>query len=653
MSRDTEQTSGQSDPSSRRTFLKATAAAGALVGIGGVATGQDRQEFVFGGEVPGWMGREPSEIADETNPPLELEVGQDYALTWENVDGQPHNIAIHDAEGNAIEATEIINEQGATQTLEFTATEEMARYICEVHPASMVGDIRFGGGATTTTGEEDEQERFMPLGAGAGVERIAEGLVAPVGFEVAPDDSGRLFVLDQPGQLYVHDGEELQDEPFLDVSDMLVDVGGRESGPFDERGLLGLAFHPDFQNNGRFFLRLSVPLDDPPYLSSAPWEERPADFDHMEVLSEFQASDDLSTADPESETRLLEMPSPQFNHNAGAVAFGPDGYLHVPTGDGGDANDTGLGHVEDWYDANEGGNGQDVTQNLMGGSLRIDVDNEGEDLPYAIPEDNPFAEGGEFADSDGLPEHYAWGLRNPWKASFNDGDFLVSTNGQNLFESVYNVENGGNYSWNVKEATHCFSTESPTDPPEDCPDSTPDDVRGGEPLLDPVIEYPHTYEGSAVGVSIIGGYMYNNDAIDGLNGKYVFGDYSQTGADPAGRIFAATPSDSEDELWSLEEVQIEGSQNGRLNIFVLAFGRDNDGRLYVMGNETGVPDGETGVVYRLVPVGEGEETTVADGETTTAGGTTTAVEDESMTTTVADGETTTAEAAGETTTESE
>ncbi|WP_134672400.1 PQQ-dependent sugar dehydrogenase [Halorussus marinus] len=644
MSRDNEQTSGIGDPSSRRTFLKATAAAGALVGVGGVAAGQERQEFVFGGEVAGWMGREPSEIADTTNPTLELEPGQEYAFTWENTDGRPHNVAILDGEGEALESTEIINEEGATQTLQFSATEEMAEYVCEVHPASMRGSISFGG---ETTQAEESQERFMPFGAGAGVEKVAEGLVSPVGFEPAPDDSGRVFILDQPGRLYVHDGEQLQDEPFLDVSDMLVDVGGRESGPFDERGLLGLAFHPEFADNGRFFLRLSVPLGDPPYVSSAEWGERPGEFDHMEVLSEFQASEDLSSADSESETRLLEMPSPQFNHDAGAVAFGPDGYLYVPTGDGGDADDTGLGHVEDWYDANEGGNGQDVTQNLMGGVLRIDVDNEGEDLPYAIPEDNPFAEGGDFADYDGLPEYYAWGLRNPWKASFNDGDFYVASNGQNLFEQVDIVEKGGNYGWNVKEATHCFSTDSPNDPPEDCPDSTPDDVRGGEPLLDPVIEYPHTYEGRGVGVSIIGGYMYNNDAISGLNGKYVFGDYSQTGADPAGRIFAATPSESEGELWSLEEVQLEGSPNGQLNMYVLSFGRDNDGRLYVMGNDSGVPQGETGVVYRMVPAGEGEQISAPQGEDMTTEG------DGEMTTT-AEGESMTTEGDGEmTTTESE
>ena len=631
----------RNNESSRRTFLKATAATGTVLGIGGIVTGQERQELVFGGEVPGWTGRTPSEIEGETNPTLQLEAGQEYALTWENVDGLPHNVALLDGDGNALESTEIISEQGETQTLEFTATEEMAEYVCEVHPASMRGDIQFGEQEGTAT--EEDVEPFVPPGAGIGVEKVADGLVSPVGLEAAPGVSDRRFILDQVGRLYVHGSDGLQDEPFLNLTDQTVDVGGREGSDFDERGLLGVAFHPDFQNNGRMFVRYSAPLTEPPFLSSADWSDVGdlQEYDHVEVLSEFQATDDLSSADPESETRLLEMPSPQFNHNAGAVAFGPDGYLYIPTGDGGDADDTGLGHVDDWYDQNEGGNGQDVTRNLMGGVLRIDVDNEGDDLPYAIPEDNPFAEGGEFSEYDGLPEYFSWGFRNPWRASFNDGELYVASNGQNLFEQVDIAQKGGNHGWNIKEATHCFSTENPNEPLEQCPSSTPDDVRGGEEFVEPVIEYPHTHEGRGVGVSVIGGYMYNNDAISGVTGKYVFGDYSRTGAGPAGRIFAATPSEGEGgdaDLWDLEALQIAGSPNGQLNKFVLSFGRDNEGQLYVLGNDTGVITGETGAVYRIVPAGEGEEVTTPQMETTTA----------EETTTMAEGETTMAE---ETTTE--
>ncbi|WP_166035620.1 PQQ-dependent sugar dehydrogenase [Halorussus pelagicus] len=620
---ETDNNGGQvRDRSSRRTFLKATAATGTAVGLGPVVTaGQERQEYRFGGEVAGWQGRSPSQIGGTTNPTLELSEGEEYAFTWQNVDGLPHNVAILNGEGEAIERTEIISERGATQTLQFTATTDMAEYVCDVHPASMRGTIQFEGAATTTAAEETE--RFMPVGPGVGVERIADGFVSPVGLEVPPGDDDRQFILDQVGQIYVHGPDGLQDEPFIDIADRMVDVGGREGSDFDERGLLGVTFHPDFQNNRRFFVRYSAPLGEPPFLSSADWSDVPdlQEYDHMEVLSEFQASEDLSSGTPNSERRVLEMPSPQFNHNAGDLAFGPDGYLYVPTGDGGGADDVGLGHVEDWYDRNEGGNGQDVTENLMGGVLRIDVDRLQGDLPYAIPDDNPFAEGGEFADYDGLPEQHSWGFRNPWRASFDDdGNFLVASNGQNLFEQVDIAQLGGNHGWNVKEATRCFSTENPNEPPEQCPNSTPDDVRGGEQFIDPVIEYPHTYEGRGVGVSVIGGYMYTNDAIEGVQDKYVFGDYSRTGADPAGRIFAATPSENEDELWSLEEIQVANSPNGKLNRFILAFGQDNQGRLYVLGNGSGTITGETGEVYRIVPAGEGEQLETTEEETTTEGG---------------------------------
>jgi len=318
---------------------------------------------------------------------------------------------------------------------------------------------------------------------------VADGLTAPVTLQVADEDADRRFIVDQTGYIYVHDDDGLQEEPFLDVSDQLV-----EFQDFDERGLLGLAFHPEFEENGRFFVRYSSP----------PREGTPRSTITRSSSQEFRTADEEhSTADPDSERTLLEIPEPQFNHNSGPIAFGPDGYLYVATGDGGGANDTGTGHVEDWYDENEGGNGQDTAENLLGGILRLDVDvdgetsetsedggdAEGDERAYGIPDDNP------LVDMDGHRDetYYAWGMRNPWGGmSFTgDGEFLMADVGQNRFESVNHVQRGGNYSWNVKEGTHCFSTETPSEPAEDCPESTPEDVRGGEELLDPVIEYPH------------------------------------------------------------------------------------------------------------------------------------------------------------------
>jgi len=153
---------------------------------------------------------------------------------------------------------------------------------------------------------------------------------------------------------------------------------------------------------------------------------------------------------------LLEVPSPQFNHNGGAVTFGPDGHLYTTVGDGGNANDVGLGHVADWYDGNEGGNAQNVEANLLGKVLRLDVDAgapAGDDepprsgLPYDVPEDNP------FVGTEGMDEIYAYGLRNPWRISF-DGETLIAADvGQDLYEEVDVIEAGGNYGWNVREGS--------------------------------------------------------------------------------------------------------------------------------------------------------------------------------------------------------
>jgi len=238
----------------------------------------------------------------------------------------------------------------------------------------------------------------------------------------------------------------LRAEPFLDLTDR--DGRGRRG----DRRRLRRARPPRTRLPPR--VRRERPLLRP--VQRTPDRGHARDYDHTAVLSEFTTEgDDHETADPDSETVLLEVPEPQFNHNAGTVLFGPDDYLYVPLGDGGDADDTGLGHVEDWYDDNEGGNAQNTTENFLGGILRLDVDSEGENgESYGIPDDNP------FVDSDeGLDEYYAWGLRNPWRASFDsEGQFFVADVGQNLFEEVNIVENGGNYGWNVKEATHCFST---------------------------------------------------------------------------------------------------------------------------------------------------------------------------------------------------
>jgi glucose/arabinose dehydrogenase len=594
---------------SRRRFLS-VAAAGTLASIGGLgsAAAQSEPEVIrLGGEIAGWQGRAPESIAGESNPTLSLEPGTDYRVVWENIDGMGHNFALLDGDGNVLERTEVMSEEGETQSIEFTAREAMAEYVCEPHITSMHGTISFGdrsggGTATPTPTEDGGFEPYIPTGASVRLETIADGgLVAPVDFEVPPGASGRRFIADRLGQVYRHTDSGLDAKPYIDVSDRMAEVGG-------EKGLLGMAFHPEFQSNGRFFLRYSAPLI----------ESAPDSYSHTEVLAECRASDG-SAASASFERRLLELPQPQDTHNAGAITFGPDGLLYIGVGDGGGAHDNNPGHVEDWYERFEGGNGQDVTENLLGSVLRIDVDGESEDKPYAIPDNNP------LVGEEGLDEQFAWGFRNPWRMGFSDGRLFVADVGQNGFEGVSIVSKDRNYGWNVREGTRCFEPgpEGSRNPPEECPSQLPSDVRGGEQLIDPVIEYPHSYQGTGVGSAVIGGYVYENDAIEALGGKYVFGDFRKTKETetPTGSLFAATPTD--EGLWELEELTIENTESGTVGAYVLAIGRDNDGGLYVLTTAE-TSEGRTGAVHRIRPPQNAAQPTTATPTNGSAGNATVA-----------------------------
>jgi glucose/arabinose dehydrogenase len=389
--------------------------------------------------------------------------------------------------------------------------------------------------------------------------RVASGFTSPVGLEIP--QAGRRFIADQPGQVYLQDSEGVHPDPYLDIADRMVDIGG-----FTEQGLLGVAFHPAFEDNGRLFVRYSAP----------PREGTPDGYSHTFVLSEFTADPAARRAEPGSERTVLEIPQPQANHNAGAVTFGPDGYLYVTTGDGGRAGDQGTGHVDDWYDAVGGGNGQDVTENLLGAVLRVDVDDEGaaDGRNYAVPDDNPLV--GEA----GLDEHYAWGFRNPWRLSFGpEGRLFVADVGQSDWEEVSIVAKGGNYGWNVREGAHCFDAA-------DCPSESP----RGLTLRDPVIEYPTHGDEPVSGAAVIGGYLYDGDDIPGLAGQYVFADWRA-----GGDLFVAT--ESETDRWPTRVASVEsGSQFGPN---VLAFARDPRGELFVCTTANNRVTGSTGAVFRL------------------------------------------------------
>jgi glucose/arabinose dehydrogenase len=258
--------------------------------------------------------------------------------------------------------------------------------------------VAVAGGAAPVQAQEADSPAV-------GLRLVADGFTSPVALVSAGDGSGRRFVVDQVGLIRVlrPDGT-LAPAPFLDLRSKVVPL----MPEFDERGLLGLAFHPRYASNGRFFVYYSAPLR----------AGAPAAYDNTARLSEFRVSAaNPNQADPTSERIVLEVDDPQFNHNGGTLLFGPeDGYLYLSIGDGGGADDVGLGHVEDWYAANEGGNGQDIQSNLFGGILRLDVD--GGD-PYAIPAANPFTATPGCA--DGCDEIWAYGFRNPYRMSFDLG----------------------------------------------------------------------------------------------------------------------------------------------------------------------------------------------------------------------------------------
>lgn len=525
-------------------------------------------------------------IDGEEGPTLTLVRGVTYTFQMQDVAAiHPFYISTSESGAGGDVYDEGVENTGATgnETLTFTPgenTPDVLYYNCLTH--------EYMGGTINVVDEDEPTET-----ADIGLELVAHGLTQPVYLTEAPDDTGRLFIVDQDGQIHIlHPDGTLSDTPFLDISDRMVTL----NPGYDERGLLGLAFHPNYAENGRFFVYYSAPLR----------EGAPDSFNNTSTISEFLVSgDDPNVGDPESETIILQIDKPQGNHAGGTVAFGPDGYLYISIGDGGGADDVANGHVEDWYDFNEGGNGQDITQNLMGSILRIDVDNPDEGLNYGIPDDNP------FVDTDALPEHWAYGFRNPYRFSFDMGgtnELFVGDAGQDFYEEVSIAVAGGNYGWNVKEGTHCFDAANPENPPAECPDVVgaghPDE---GAQLIDPIIEFVNSNQEGGLGLTVVGGVVYRGSLLEGFDGRYIFGAWSAGqgnvgGQDVTlpGRIFAADRPET-DTLWSFEELEIADMDS--FPHFVLGFGQDLDGEVYVLATDMVGPTGNTGRVYRFVAPG--------------------------------------------------
>jgi hypothetical protein len=349
----------------------------------------------------------------------------------------------------------------------------------------------------------------------------------------------------------------------------------RPSAAYDESGLLGIAFHPEYAANGRIFL----------FYNALPTAATPAGFHSNVRVSEFSVSpDNPDRADPASEQVLLDIPHPQANHNGGQLSFGPDGYLYAGVGDGGGSNDVGTGHTPDL------GNGQDTT-NLLGKILRLDVTLPG---AAAIPADNPFA-----GDSQNRQEIFAYGLRNPWRFSFDavTGRLFCGDVGQNLYEEIDIVTAGGNYGWNIKEGAACFNKDDAANPPATCAAVGAD----GSPLIDPVISYGRPGSNSAIqGRSVAGGYVYRGALLPELTGYYVFGDWSTSFSQADGSVFIA--SENSAGAWQATELSVsrDDARGCGLGRFLLSFGEDESGELYLLTSTSLGPSGSAGEVYKIV-----------------------------------------------------
>jgi glucose/arabinose dehydrogenase len=332
---------------------------------------------------------------------------------------------------------------------------------------------------------------------------IVSGLERPV--DLQPDDSGRLFVIEKLGHIHIIENGQLIEKPFLNIED-------RVNNSSNEMGLLGLAFHPNYAQNGYFYVN---------YTGNG----------GNTFISRFQVSSDANVTDPSSEVNLLQVDQPYPNHNGGGLEFGPDGNLYAGLGDGGAANDP-------------FGNGQ-KTDTLLGKILRLDVDSA---EPYAIPSDNPFGN-----------EIWAYGLRNPWRISFDKltGDLYIGDVGQGAYEEIDHLPAGSpggtNFGWDLREGMHDFEGSASPD------------------LTEPVAEYSHA-EG---GCSVTGGYVYRGSMPE-WNGIYLYGDYC-TGF-----------------IWGLIR-SANGWQAQRLfdtDANITSFGQDETGEVYLVA--------DTGEVYKLV-----------------------------------------------------
>jgi glucose/arabinose dehydrogenase len=401
------------------------------------------------------------------------------------------------------------------------------------------------------------------------LEPFVTGVNAPLAMVQVPGEN-RFFVIEQWGRVKVIDNGKLRPEPLLDIRSKIHKPLHHD---FDERGLLGIALHPKFKDNGRFYVAYSAHLDFGSALDQMLW------YSHTNVVEEYTVSkSDRNTADPSTARRILSNSWPQFNHNGHWIGFGPDNMLYISMGDGGYANDWGIGHHVTM------GNGQDMST-LLGKILRIDVDGRTGGKPYGVPSDNPFVN-----NKQAKPEIWALGLRNPWRCSFDTGSkqLFCGDVQQNSYEEISIIGKGQNLGWRRMEATHCFDYTKPDEHPANC------DKAG---LTPPIIEYNNctAKPQGCRGISVTGGYVYQGKHGP-WKGKYFFGDWSKSFAEMDGQFFIGTNAGGK---WSMEVAEVVGMAGKKP--YVLAFAQDNAGEVYALTSVTTGPNGSLDTIYRIAP----------------------------------------------------
>ena len=382
--------------------------------------------------------------------------------------------------------------------------------------------------------------------------KVVDGLNKPLAM-VQPQGESRMFIMEHEGLIKVLEDGKIT-HTLLDLTSKILPF----NSDYSEAGLLGMAIHPNFQKNGKIYVAYSAPLGSDNTVA-------PDGYSHLNVVEEFVVSkSSKNRIDPNSGKRVHSLPWPNFNHNGHWIGFGPDQMLYISTGDG--------GYKAEWTEKKANYNSQNL-DNYFGKILRIDVSQSTKSKPYRVPADNPMVKV-----PQALPEIWAFGLRDPWRCSFDSKgskQLICGDVQEDSYESIKIIEKGKNMGWPIVEGQmRCFSWENPQVQKENCNKSA---------INPAVIEYPNcsAVPAGCKGISVAGGYIHRGSSSQ-LHGKYIFGDWSKRFDQNDGQVFVASPTKTGS--WSMVNTRIEMSEptaNGKLP-YILAFGQDSKGNVYAL-----------------------------------------------------------------------